>query len=70
MELLLILIGLLFYFLPWFVAMNRGHVNVVPIFMLNFFLGWSLVGWVIALVWAFTAQDKPKSTPPSEPEIY
>ena len=26
--------------------------------MLNLFLGWTLVGWVVALVWAVTAKDK------------
>jgi hypothetical protein len=23
------------------------------IFLINFFFGWTLIGWVIALVWAF-----------------
>ena len=41
------------YFLPSFVAKARRHKNTMAIFMLNLFLGYSFVGWVVALVWAF-----------------
>jgi len=43
-----------FYFAPTIVAVARGHNNIAPIFIVNFFLGVVLVGWVIALSWAFT----------------
>ncbi len=52
----LLLLGLLVYFTPTMVARDRRHVNVVPIFVLNLLLGWTLLGWVVALVWALTAQ--------------
>ena len=42
------------YFLPGFVAAMRGHHNVAAIVVLNLFLGWTLLGWVVALVWAMT----------------
>jgi ABC-type sugar transport system permease subunit len=42
----------LFYFLPFAIAFNRKRVNSGAIFALNLFLGWSLIGWVVALVWA------------------
>ena len=48
-----IVLGALFYFLPSIVAFKRNHANKTAILMLNIFLGWSLVGWVISLVWAF-----------------
>jgi hypothetical protein len=51
-------VGLLIYFLPFFVAAMRGHQNTAAIFVLNFFLGWSFVGWVIALVWSCTEVRK------------
>jgi hypothetical protein len=54
----LICIGLLFYFLPAFIAGMRGHQNGAAIFVLNIFLGWTFVGWVVALVWAFTAVER------------
>jgi ABC-type sugar transport system permease subunit len=42
----------LFYFLPFAIAFNKKRANSGAIFALNLFLGWSLVGWVVALVWA------------------
>ena len=42
----------LFYFLPFAIAFNRKRANTGAIFALNLFLGWSLIGWEIALVWA------------------
>ena len=40
------------YFLPALVAGSRKHPQALGIFLLDFLLGWTLVGWVIALVWA------------------
>ena len=42
------------YFMPTIVAAVRGHHNTTAIFLLNLFLGWSLIGWLAALIWAFT----------------
>jgi hypothetical protein len=47
--------GLLLYFLPTILAMVRRHHNVLGVFLLNFFLGWSVIGWIIALVWSLSA---------------
>jgi hypothetical protein len=43
---LLVLVGL--YFLPSVIAFAR-HQQEGMVFVLNFFLGWTLVGWVVAL---------------------
>ena len=40
------------YMLPWMIAALRGESNAWPIFWLNLLLGWTVVGWVIALVMA------------------
>lgn len=48
-------IGLLFYLLPTFIAGMRGHQNTAAIVVLNLLLGWTFIGWVVALVWSFTA---------------
>ena len=45
------------YFLPVITAHSRRHHNTTAIFVLTFFLGWSFVCWVIALVWSFTAAE-------------
>jgi len=47
-----ILVGVGVYFAPTVVARARGHNNLAPIVVVNLFLGWTLVGWVIALAWA------------------
>ena len=49
------------YFVPSFIAKTREHPNATAIFALNLLLGWSLIGWVGALVWALTAINKPAS---------
>lgn len=50
----------LLYMLPTIEAKLRGHTNIASIALVNLFLGWSLIGWVIALVWAF---KKPEAAP-------
>lgn len=57
-TLLLVLVILFLYFIPTLVAYSRKKGNRVAILALNFFLGWSLIGWVIALVWAYTNEPK------------
>lgn len=43
------------YFMPSFIAKNRRHHNRNAIAILNLFFGWTLIGWVASLVWAFTS---------------
>jgi hypothetical protein len=54
---LLILFFLACYFLPTLVGWNKK--NSGAIFALNFFLGWTVVGWIIALVWALSSDREP-----------
>jgi hypothetical protein len=44
--------GFVMYFLPSIVAFARSKRDTAAIVLLNFFLGWTLIGWVFALVWA------------------
>jgi len=48
------LLGLpfLMYFLPSIIAFARSKRDLLSIFLLNLFLGWSVIGWIVALVWA------------------
>ncbi len=48
------LMPLLFYFLPWLIALVRGHQDTVAIFFLTLLLGWTGLFWIIALVWSLT----------------
>lgn len=47
------------YMLPWAVAATRARKNVAAIALIDFFLGWTLVGWIVALVMAF-GNDAPQ----------
>jgi Superinfection immunity protein len=40
------------YFLPSIIALARSKRDIAAILLLNFFLGWTMIGWVVALVWA------------------
>jgi hypothetical protein len=50
--------GFLMYFLPSIIAFGRNKRDTTSIVLLNFFLGWTMIGWVIALVWA-VKNDEP-----------
>ena len=51
---ILFILSLAFYFLPTIIALARGHKNALAIALLNLFLGWTFIGWVVSLVWAVT----------------
>ena len=57
-PLVFLLIPLLLYFLPALLARNKS--DFASIFLLNLFLGWTFIGWVIALVWALSAEPQPR----------
>ncbi len=53
-----LMFAVVLYFIPAMVAVERGHRNTVAICVLNVLLGWTLLGWVVALVWAFTSNSE------------
>ena len=42
-----------FYMLPTIEARLRDHENIKSVALLNLFLGWTFLGWVVSYVWAF-----------------
>ena len=60
LTLIFIVMGV-FYFLPSIVAVASGKSNAAAICALNFFLGWTLIGWVVSLVWSLSS-DRPQQT--------
>lgn len=46
------------YFLPTFVSIAREHHQKPAIIALNLLLGWTVLGWIGALVWSLTAVRK------------
>lgn len=55
---LLILVFIAIYAIPIIVANIRNHPNKLAITVLNIFLGWSVLGWIGALVWACTNPNR------------
>ena len=40
------------YFLPGIMANDSNHTRKTAIWVLNTFLGWTILGWFVALIWA------------------
>jgi hypothetical protein len=52
LELLLVVLMFVLYFLPTLIAFLRKHKNKLAIFLLDFLLGWTVLGWVASLIWS------------------
>jgi hypothetical protein len=48
----------LLYFLPSIIA-HRKHA-FTGVFLFNLFLGWTVIGWFVALLWACMAEEYPR----------
>ena len=46
------------HFLPTIVAALRNSRHTLAIFLINLLLSWTVIGWVIALIWACTSEPK------------
>ncbi|WP_300526753.1 superinfection immunity protein [Maricaulis sp.] len=51
----IVIVSFIIGFLPTLIALLRGHDNTFAIFLTNLLLGWTGIGWIIALIWSFTA---------------
>jgi hypothetical protein len=60
---LIILIGISSYFLPTIVAQIRSTKRPSIIFAVNLIFGWTVVGWLAALIWAMGQQPSPEGEP-------
>lgn len=50
-----ILIGaLIVYFLPPIISAKRQHNNQASLFLSTLLLGWTGIGWIVCLIWAFS----------------
>lgn len=46
--------SILIYFLPAIIAYRRAHKEHIAIAILVLLTGWTFIGWVVAMVWAYT----------------
>jgi len=58
MEFIMLAVMVAAYFLPGLIAYMRGHHNAASIMLLNLFLGWTLLGWIGALVWSASSSKQ------------
>ncbi|MGE5114606.1 MAG: superinfection immunity protein [Acidobacteriaceae bacterium] len=55
------IIALPFYFLP--AILGRRKPSALAIFILDLLLGWTVIGWVVALIWAVQRASVMKANP-------
>lgn len=59
------LVSLLLYFLPAVLARNKS--NFTAILLVNLFLGWTFIGWIVALIWAVSSEPQRQAAAPAQP---
>jgi Superinfection immunity protein len=66
-ALVIVVVAFVLYFLPSFIG--RRKQNFGAIFVLNLLLGWTLIGWVVALVWAVAKETAPTQVIVNQPPV-
>ena len=54
----MLLFAVFFYFLPSIIGGDKKRF--AGIFVLNLFLGWTVLGWIASLIWAVSDTKKEK----------
>ncbi|MCS2152986.1 superinfection immunity protein [Scandinavium goeteborgense] len=57
---------LVLYLIPSVIAYRRWHKNFKPILVLNIFLGWTFLGWLVCLVWSLSSNTQPNAVADNE----
>jgi hypothetical protein len=52
----LVVLGL--YFVPTVIAVVRKHRQIAPIILINLLLGWTVIGWIAALIWSVASFNR------------
>lgn len=61
--LLFIVIVLTIYLMPTFIAAANAKRNILAIGVLNVLLGWTVLGWLICLIWALLKDSQAPQQP-------
>jgi len=59
-DVIILLVIACLYLFPTIVAGVRNKRNSGAIAALNILLGWTFIGWVVALVWSLTSDPEPQ----------
>lgn len=62
-----IILAVAFYFLPSIIGGSKRNANAI--FTLNLLLGWSIIGWVVALIWAISNDAPPVAAAVQAPPV-
>lgn len=54
----IIILTVLIYFIPTVICLIRKHTYKLYIICLNIILGWTLIGWIVSLIWSFIDNKK------------
>jgi len=52
-----ILFLIVLYFLPTFIGIIRYRLNIWAIILTNLVFGWTLIGWIVALIMAIKSDE-------------
>lgn len=55
--LIMLAVFFIMYFVPTAVAQYRKSENITTVVLLNIFLGWTVIGWIVALILAFAGDS-------------
>jgi hypothetical protein len=50
-------VSLALYLLPTIIVLARRKKNVLGPILVNVLLGWTFIGWIVALIWALTVDE-------------
>jgi len=56
--LIALVIACILYFWPSLVAIDNNKANKAGIIIINLFLGWTIIFWIVAVIWAYTPDKK------------
>ena len=56
---LFLTLSFLLYFAPALLATSRRNPKATAIWLTNFFVGWTIIGWVIRQIWALNTAPLP-----------
>lgn len=57
------------YFLPTMLAWKRGSSRRVKVTLINVLLGWTGVGWILAMVMTFAYEPPPEGSEPDREHV-
>ncbi|MDE2991007.1 MAG: superinfection immunity protein [Chloroflexota bacterium] len=60
---LITIVSIVVYMCPTIIGFIRGQPNKWAIAALNVLLGWTVIGWIVALVWSLSAPTRQVEQP-------